>query len=882
MNTLPAIPFPSLRLRWLALLALFFVPAILPAQSVIVGTAGITSLSGVPVIYNGQYVIQQTDFGFLWLDTVALQGGIVQVEAKCFVGEPTPATGLYVLGDCNGITSVSSSGNLVIARQFSGQCGAASDGCGGPRDPLGGTGLFAFRLGTWDYLGRTTTDIADSTQTADLQGRTWTVTPNGQTSFTFTASGNPNSPPVASAFATNLSASSRGDKTNYYGDKWQLRDTSTSSPTSATWDFNYTGSFLADETGAENVEGLVTGYFPCDPRGVPSGDFRSGANCRASLGLSNPPPPAPFQFAMRSANSFGPSSNTFTSTAFAFACPQAIIGGYGNFTGTCAKSGGALSVGLDGLADASGSTGNLPEAVANWTFTFPAGSPVGLQGLTVNVPPGATGFSLAITYPGGYQATASGSVTLAQTLAPDFSIPGSVVRGSQFTVINQTRKAPSTTLNSVDYLFAAGVCGSPPTIPPNPLPSSFLTTGGSAQVTAPAAVGIYCMFLKYNYTPQGSSQTSAIAEQGITVIDWTPSPTMAVYLDSGKTHLAPFNGGAFNLISGTSYYLFDEEPPPPAGTPYPGAQWALVSSSATVALGNTPTQTGLQVVFPASCTSGCFLKLTVGASVQQVPVSIIGCSPDGSTLCLNTGRFKVQAAWMTADGASGAGRAVILTGDTGYFWFFSSNNIEIVVKVVDGRAVNSYFWVFAGGLTNVSVVLTVTDTQTGLSKTYRNPQGAPFQPIQDTAAFQSSATLEPGEASARGSGNAFPLDAAQGQSAAAGCTVDATTLCLNNGRFRVQAQWTAGDGSNGAGQAVALTGDTGYFWFFSSNNVELMVKVVDGCVVNSSHWVFAGGLTDVAVVLTVTDTQTGAIKVYRNPPGTPFQPIQDTGAFGCP
>jgi hypothetical protein len=32
-------------------------------------------------------------------------------------------------------------------------------------------------------------------------------------------------------------------------------------------------------------------------------------------------------------------------------------------------------------------------------------------------------------------------------------------------------------------------------------------------------------------------------------------------------------------------------------------------------------------------------------------------------------------------------------------------------------------------------VITVTDTVTGVFNTYTNPQGAPFQPIQDTQAF---------------------------------------------------------------------------------------------------------------------------------------------------
>ena len=41
-------------------------------------------------------------------------------------------------------------------------------------------------------------------------------------------------------------------------------------------------------------------------------------------------------------------------------------------------------------------------------------------------------------------------------------------------------------------------------------------------------------------------------------------------------------------------------------------------------------------------------------------------------------------------------------------------------------------------------------------------------------------------------------------------------------------------------------------------------------------------LPPVNVVVTVTGTQTGAVKTYTNPQGTAFQPIQDTAAFVCP
>ena len=55
--------------------------------------------------------------------------------------------------------------------------------------------------------------------------------------------------------------------------------------------------------------------------------------------------------------------------------------------------------------------------------------------------------------------------------------------------------------------------------------------------------------------------------------------------------------------------------------------------------------------------------------------------------------------------------------------------------------------------------------------------------------------------------------------------------------------------------------------------------MLDACGVNNSFWVFASGLTNVGVTLTVTDTATGQSRPYTNPVGTAFVAVQDTGAF---
>jgi hypothetical protein len=119
---------------------------------------------------------------------------------------------------------------------------------------------------------------------------------------------------------------------------------------------------------------------------------------------------------------------------------------------------------------------------------------------------------------------------------------------------------------------------------------------------------------------------------------------------------------------------------------------------------------------------------------------------------------------------------------------------------------------------------------------------------------------------------------------ATGCLPDAATLCLNGARFQVTANWRTSDGTTGRGQAVSLTDESGYFWFFGPDNVEVTVKALNACTQPTPrYWVFASGMTDVQVDLIVTDTKTGAVKTYSNPLGRPFQPIQDTGAFAtCP
>jgi hypothetical protein len=131
-------------------------------------------------------------------------------------------------------------------------------------------------------------------------------------------------------------------------------------------------------------------------------------------------------------------------------------------------------------------------------------------------------------------------------------------------------------------------------------------------------------------------------------------------------------------------------------------------------------------------------------------------------------------------------------------------------------------------------------------------------------------------------GNYTLVLTAAGGGGGSSCQADVNTLCLLNGRYAVTASWVNSSNQSGNGTAITLTGDTGYFWFFDSSNVETVVKVLDGCAINGSRWVFASGLTNVQVTLMVVDTQgVGTMKTYTNPQGVAFQPIQDTSALPC-
>ena len=113
-----------------------------------------------------------------------------------------------------------------------------------------------------------------------------------------------------------------------------------------------------------------------------------------------------------------------------------------------------------------------------------------------------------------------------------------------------------------------------------------------------------------------------------------------------------------------------------------------------------------------------------GGQVRRVAFtgSLGTCSPTATTLCLNASRFRASVSFRNYnDGSTGAGQAVAVTSETGYFWFFNASNVELMIKALDGRAANGKFWVLYGALSDVEYTITVNDTATGATKSYYNP-----------------------------------------------------------------------------------------------------------------------------------------------------------------
>ena len=218
--------------------------------------------------------------------------------------------------------------------------------------------------------------------------------------------------------------------------------------------------------------------------------------------------------------------------------------------------------------------------------------------------------------------------------------------------------------------------------------------------------------------PETDSRTFDITISGI---NHPPVPVIGGTLGTPTNRIR--SGQGVIASSGSSYdpdprdtYRSDWTVGAPIGGTLLGGITIIGSEGSTMSF-TVPDMTG-NVDLPV------ILQLTDG--MHQVRITALAClkpaGPECQCLVLNNSRFTVEVTWSTTD-ATGKGTPVPLSSDSGYFWFFEPTNLELVVKVLDGRTVNDHFWVFYGSLTDVQFTLTVTDTVTGAVKLYQGQGG---------------------------------------------------------------------------------------------------------------------------------------------------------------
>jgi photosystem II stability/assembly factor-like uncharacterized protein len=335
--------------------------------------------------------------------------------------------------------------------------------------------------------------------------------------------------------------------------------------------------------------------------------------------------------------------------------------------------------------------------------------------------------------------------------------------------------------------------------------------------------------------------------------------TNVLYTGEGNQVLRSSDGGAtwqtspFLSLGGVRSLVVD---PLHSGTLYAGTDggafqstdsgvhWALLRGPANFAVKALAFDAGHGVLHAAT-SSG------VWEYAVQPPTPSPPCQESSGSACLLGGRFSARIdAWNPNTGAYTSGTAVAVTDAFAYFSFpdFTGDATlpEVLVKMVDAAAPpwNSD-WVFWGSLTNAPFFLTVTDTTTGVARTYENSPFPGFCGGADITAFPSG---ESGAVAARPS--------------AARLETTGDTLSLLHGQIQVQIR--ASDPRTGApiaGTAIARGDRLGYFSLPSLTGdpelPEVFVKAIDATSLSGTFWLFYSGMTSVSYTLTVHNTNTG-------------------------
>jgi hypothetical protein len=273
---------------------------------------------------------------------------------------------------------------------------------------------------------------------------------------------------------------------------------------------------------------------------------------------------------------------------------------------------------------------------------------------------------------------------------------------------------------------------------------------------------------------------------------------------------------------------------------------------------------------------------TAEASAKTL-VAVGACVASDTTVCLLSDRFRVTIDYLNQfANPPQAGKlrtARLLTGvqnpDTATFGFGSAQNIEVVVRIQDTRPFGlNRFDLYYGGMTDVEYTVTVQDMQTGTTRLYRNLPGMTGGGVDRTSFPTNGATTAIYAMVQGNSATRAPI--VRPNVAPFTCSADANTTCLVDGRFAVKIdflnQFANPPQPGSLLGAKLLPGsqnpDTAIYGFGSPQAIEAVVRIQDARPFGLNRFdIYFGGMTDVEYTVTVTDTTTGVVRKYRNPPG---------------
>ena len=379
--------------------------------------------------------------------------------------------------------------------------------------------------------------------------------------------------------------------------------------------------------------------------------------------------------------------------------------------------------------------------------------------------------------------------------------------------------------------------------PQNPLFVPFLTVlqPGSSSSTAPS-------------TTQIASLDNKMI--GVDVTQSTGARSIALFNNQSGQVPPPITSTSYNFngSSAVTHTLMGVTP---------GARYSVTLTSGVVqvaqnATGNVTASAAGVLFYTVSGTSG-------------------PCVTGGKQLCLSNSRYRVTMNARTPSGQAGDGdNAVLQSSVFGYFSLptltADPSNPEVFVKIVEPAAGRP--WVFYAGLTNLDYTVTVSDNAgSAINKSY-HVDASPAGSFQSFGNYDVDGSTSP---------KCDDVIVSASTTTPGSCSSNGTTLCLKN-RFAVTlfAENNPTRGTESTNGAAVHVNDT--FGFFATppltdaNDLQAFVKAIDGRPINNKFWIFLGGLTDLRLTFTVTDTQTGQRKTYVKPAASTCG-WNDTSAF---